>query len=85
MCDTRRLKRNAYKAYFFLIGFPLVLRVIWEVYLIEWAKEFWVEVQWRFDYYIAYMLYNPHKRFRYHRYMLDKWGDRYRDRLFNKD
>lgn len=85
MYDTKRLKRNAYKAYFFLIGFPLVLRVIWELYLSEWVKEIWVEVQWRLDFYVGYMLSNPNRRFKYHRYMLDKWGDRYRDRFFEQD
>lgn len=84
MYKGKRFTRNAYKARFFLKNFPLVLQVIW-MYLSIRAKQFWIELQWRFDYYIAYMLYNPHKRFRYHRYMLDKWGDRYRDQLTNQD
>jgi len=48
-------------------------------------KRFFKEVEWRFDYYIAYMLYSPNKRFRYHRYMLDKWGDRYKNKPYESD
>lgn len=84
MYVTKRLKRRVYKAYLIAKDSPFVLHVIW-VYLSEWTKEFWVEVQWRLDFYVGYMLSNPNRRFKYHRYMLDKWGDRYRDRFFEQD
>jgi len=77
-------KRFTFRPHLFIKVSPFVLQVIW-MYLSKRVKQFWIELQWRFDYYIAYMLYNPHKRFRYHRYMLDKWGDRYRDQLTNQD
>jgi hypothetical protein len=35
------------------------------------------ELEWRFDYYFAIFLYNPNKVHRYHKYMTDKWGERY--------
>ncbi len=31
------------------------------------------KMDWFFDYYIAYFLYNPHKIDKYHAYMLNKW------------
>jgi len=43
----------------------------------HWLKE----IEWILDFYFAYMLYNPNKRYRYHRYMLDKWGDRYKEKV----
>jgi len=35
-------------------------------------------IEWKIDLYLFYFLYNPFKRYRYHRYMLGKWGDKYR-------
>lgn len=32
------------------------------------------KLDWYFDYYIAYMLYNGNKRDRYYEYMENKWG-----------
>jgi hypothetical protein len=40
-------------------------------------KKIFKWVEWKFDFYFTYFLYNPNKRFRYHRYMIKKWGDRY--------
>lgn len=40
-------------------------------------KQFLTEIDWRFDYYFVIFLYNPNKVNRYHRYMIEKWGDRY--------
>ena len=34
---------------------------------------------WFFDYYFAWMFYNGYKTHRYHKYMLKKYGKRYRD------
>ena len=31
------------------------------------------KLEWIFDYYIAYFLYNPNKIDRYHNYLNDKW------------
>lgn len=42
--------------------------------------KFFTEVMWIFDFYFAWMFYNGYKMFGYHRYMLRKWGKRYRDR-----
>lgn len=84
MYNTKRLKRRLYKCWYFIKDLPFVLHVIW-VYLSEWAKRFWVEFNWKFDLYIAYMLYNPNKRFRYHKAMLEKWGDRYRSLFSDQD
>lgn len=35
-------------------------------------------LEWYFDFYLAHMLYNDRKFYRYNRYMLEKWGERYR-------
>jgi hypothetical protein len=40
-------------------------------------KQFLTEIDWRWDYYFLIFLYNPNKVHRYHKYMTDKWGDRY--------
>lgn len=40
-------------------------------------KKLFTEISWRWDYYFLIFLYNPHKVNRYHRYMIDKWGERY--------
>jgi hypothetical protein len=38
--------------------------------ILKWAE-------WKIDLYIAYFMYNPGKRYHYHRYMIKKWGDKY--------
>lgn len=40
-------------------------------------KRLLTKVEWIFDYYIAYLLYNPRKFDRYHDYMKQKWGEKY--------
>lgn len=40
-------------------------------------------IGWWFDYYIAYFLYHPTKRKRYHRYMFHKYGKLYDQRCPN--
>jgi len=37
------------------------------------------EIEWIFDFHIAYHLYNANKSKGYHQYMKDKWGKRYMD------
>ncbi|MEI7527112.1 MAG: hypothetical protein WCJ95_22370 [Mariniphaga sp.] len=32
------------------------------------------KLEWIFDYYVVYFLYNPHKIERYYRYMNEKWN-----------
>lgn len=34
-------------------------------------------IEYWFDYMVGYMMTNPKKRHRYHRYMYVKWGARY--------
>lgn len=41
-------------------------------------KKLLTEIEWIFDFYFAFMLYNDRKFHRYNRYMLEKWGKRYR-------
>lgn len=36
-------------------------------------KKFIEELEWIFDYYIAYFLYNPNKIDRYNLFLQDKW------------
>jgi hypothetical protein len=40
-------------------------------------KKFFKELEWRWDYYFLYFLFNPNKVHRYHEYMTKKWGERY--------
>ena len=40
-------------------------------------KQFFTEIDWRWDYYFGFLLFNGNKAHRYHRYMKRKWGDRY--------
>lgn len=35
------------------------------------------KIEWWFDYYIAWFLYNPNKRHRYFEYMKKKWKDKF--------
>lgn len=35
------------------------------------------KLDWIFDYYFEYFLYNPNKLDRYDKYMTNKWGDKY--------
>lgn len=35
------------------------------------------KITWYLDYYFVYFLYNPRKRQRYHKMMLQKWGEKY--------
>lgn len=39
-------------------------------------NKFFKKLEWYFDYYIAYFLYNGNKQDRYVQYMQKKWGDR---------
>jgi hypothetical protein len=39
-------------------------------------KKFLVKIEWLFDYYITYMLYNGNKRHRYIEYMQKKWKNK---------
>ncbi len=36
-------------------------------------KKYLEKLEWIFDYYVAYFLYNPHKIERYHKYMRSRW------------
>jgi hypothetical protein len=38
-------------------------------------------LEWIFDYYFAYFLYNGNKHHRYFDYMCNKWGSRFTDRV----
>ena len=40
-------------------------------------KKFLKRLDWIIDYYFVIFLYNPHKVHRYHKFMKDKWGERY--------
>jgi hypothetical protein len=37
------------------------------------------KLMWFFDFYLRYFLYNDKKIYRYHRYMLNKWNDKYKN------
>lgn len=41
------------------------------------------EIMWFFDYNFAWMFYNGYKFHRYNKYMLKKYGQRYRDLFQN--
>lgn len=45
---------------------------------INHMKKIFEELNWIWDYYFAYFLYNDRKRHRYDAYMSIKWGDRYK-------
>jgi hypothetical protein len=47
-------------------------------------KKFLKELDWVWDYYFVYFLYNDMKKHRYHAHMTKKWGDRYNNKL-NQD
>ncbi len=36
------------------------------------------EIEWIFDYYFLYFLYNDRKRYRYYEWMENKWPDRFK-------
>lgn len=40
-------------------------------------KRLLTNVNYWFDYVVGYMMTNPRKKDRYHRYMYTKWGKRY--------
>lgn len=42
------------------------------------------KIAWFFDYYILYFLYNERKINRYHRDMINKYGDKYRKKVDGK-
>lgn len=42
--------------------------------------KFLKRLEWIFDFYIAWMLYNARKSYNYHKYMINKWGDKYKKR-----
>ncbi len=37
-------------------------------------------LEWIFDYYIGYFLYNGMKRDVYNQYMINKWGDKFKNK-----
>jgi hypothetical protein len=39
------------------------------------------EISWVFDYYFAYFMYNERTMHRYNRYMIEKWGERFKKRM----
>ncbi len=41
-------------------------------------KKFFKELEWIWDYYFVYFLFNGMKRHRYDAYMSIKWGSRYK-------
>lgn len=41
-------------------------------------------IRWLLDYYILYALYPPYKVYKYHAYMLDKYGDTYRKHIHKR-
>ena len=45
------------------------------------TKKLLTKIEWALDYYIVYFLYNPHKHNEYIRYMINKWGDKYKTKL----
>jgi len=44
----------------------------------QYLKIFILHIRWIWDYYILYAIYSPYLVWRYHMYMLDVWGDKYR-------
>jgi hypothetical protein len=40
-------------------------------------KDFLRKIEWIWDFYFVYFLFNPMKVHRYHDYMWQKWGSRY--------
>lgn len=41
------------------------------------------EIMWRFDFYFGWMFYNGYRSHQYHRYMIKRYGDRYK-KLFKE-
>ena len=39
-------------------------------------KKILTKIEWWFDYYIVWFLYNPNKRHQYFEYMTKKWKDK---------
>lgn len=39
------------------------------------------KIEWIFDYYFAWTLYNGYKTHQYNRYMIRKWGDKYKNKF----
>lgn len=48
-------------------------------------KKFLFNLRWLFDYYVIYFVHNPRKIQRYHKYMIDRYGNRYIDLFSDKD
>jgi hypothetical protein len=48
-------------------------------------KKLLKNIDWVFDYYIGYFLTNGNKINRYHKFMLQKWGDRYKKKNRTED
>lgn len=42
-------------------------------------------LEWKIDLYVLYFMYSPHKKYRYHRYMLQKWGEKYKSKFSTYD
>jgi len=40
-------------------------------------KKFFKKLDWIFDYYVAYFLYNPNKLSMYNDYMSEKWCEKF--------
>lgn len=59
-------------------GFTILLGKLTTYYKPHVMKKLLTELEWIFDFYFAFMLYNGMKFHRYNRYMLEKWGKRYR-------
>jgi hypothetical protein len=43
-------------------------------------KKLLKRIEWVIDYYFFYFMYSPFKKYRYCRYMMNKWGDKFKDR-----
>jgi hypothetical protein len=39
-------------------------------------KKILKKIEWLFDYYVAYMMYNGNKRHKYYEYMNNKWNNK---------
>lgn len=42
-------------------------------------------IEWTWDFYVSRFLYNERKLHRYHRYMIQRWGEKYLKTLHTSD
>jgi len=42
-------------------------------------------IEWKIDLYLIYFLYSPYKKYRYKKYMLEKWGEKYKTKFTTYD